>query len=87
MSSQDVVDFVKERLQIEEKRNKLSIICEEVSQYYVNCSFTIFPLKQLGFFIFIHIFMHIVPVDYIYSSSNYGMKHSYLIKLKSVYII
>ncbi|KAL5015896.1 hypothetical protein ScPMuIL_005485 [Solemya velum] len=30
MSSQDVVDFVKERLQIEEKRNKLSIICEEM---------------------------------------------------------
>ena len=30
MTSQEVVDFVKERLQEEEKRKQLSLICEEV---------------------------------------------------------
>ena len=30
MTSQEVVDFVKERLQEEDKRNQLSLICEEV---------------------------------------------------------
>ena len=30
MTSQEVVDFVKEQLKDEEKRNKPSLICEEV---------------------------------------------------------